>query len=138
MGDIFSSNHTLEVLAKSLEGLSKRHKALANNIANVDTPQYKRRDVTFQQTLKDVIHKQQSQLPLSTTHPGHISSPAPNQSQFFTHQFFDTSYRADENNVDIEKEMVEMNKNALLYDSVTNFMTSKFSLLQHAIEEGRR
>jgi flagellar basal-body rod protein FlgB len=138
MGDIFSANPTFDVLSKSLEGLSKRHDALANNIANVDTPNYKRRDVNFQETLERTIQNQSSTIPLRTTHPGHMSFSPSGEAQFSVSKAQDTSYRADQNNVDIEKELVEMNKNSLLYDSVTDFLNNEFTILRYAIEEGRR
>ena len=138
MGDIFSKHHTLGILSKSLSALAQRHKVLANNIANVDTPGFKRSDVNFQQVLKRAVESQkQESLPLKTTHPQHI--PLEEGAALSVPVIKDTSttYRKDGNNVDIEKEIVEINKNSLLYNATVNFANNEFSLLKHAIEEGR-
>jgi flagellar basal body rod protein FlgB len=50
--DPISMSETLQVLRKSMDCLSVRNEAIANNIANADTPQYKRIEVTFQEQLK--------------------------------------------------------------------------------------
>ncbi|MBD3246343.1 MAG: flagellar basal body rod protein FlgB [Candidatus Omnitrophica bacterium] len=139
MGDVFSANHMMRVLEKSLEGLSRRHDALTNNIANVDTPHYNRKDVNFRDTLKQVIKEDTSRVNLHTTDPGHIGlSVQRNGPSFSIEAVNDTAYRNDRNNVDIEKEIVEINKNSLLYNAATDMLNNEFFLLRYAIEEGRR
>ena len=51
IGRIFE-NVTLNVLKKGIEGVNRRHQAIANNIANVDTPNYQRATVSFEDELK--------------------------------------------------------------------------------------
>lgn len=138
MGDIFSQNQTLNIIEKSLGALAQRQKVLSNNIANVDTPGFKRSDVDFQAVLSKAINDEPvSGLPLSITDPRHmILRPEPS---FTVPVYKDghTSYRKDGNNVDIDKEVVELNKNALLYESAIRAADAQFSLLKLAIEGGR-
>ncbi|MCM8774286.1 MAG: flagellar basal body rod protein FlgB [Candidatus Omnitrophica bacterium] len=140
MGDIFPQNQILEILGKSLQGTSLRHRVLSNNIANVDTPQFKRSDVDFNQTLKRIIGEKNNDLQISPvkTHPKHISIKETSQFTFPVIKDFTSSYRKDGNNVDIEREMVEINKNSLMYNSIVNLLNNEFFILRYAIEEGRR
>ncbi|HEY9745428.1 MAG TPA: flagellar basal body rod protein FlgB, partial [Oculatellaceae cyanobacterium] len=80
---------TSQVMHKALDGLSKRHKAIASNLANVDTPNYRRRDVSFEAALAQAVEqasqggarqtiKQASNdvaSPLKTTRPEHFAIP---------------------------------------------------------------
>ncbi|MBN2482988.1 MAG: flagellar basal body rod protein FlgB [Candidatus Omnitrophica bacterium] len=138
MGDIFFDNQMLNILQQGLNGVSQRHRVLSNNIANADTPNFKRSDVDFYGTLSRIIQKESKTAPLYTTHPDHLAVSQPVMSPVFgIMQSFDTTQRADGNNVDIEKEIVEVNKNAILHDTLINFVSSEFSGLRYAIQEGR-
>ncbi len=138
MGDIFSQNQTLKIIEKSLSTLAQRQKVLSNNVANVDTPGFKRSDIDFQAVLRKAITDEPSSgLPLCLTDSHHMK-PAPDFS--FTVPVYkdaSTSYRRDGNNVDIDKEVVELNKNALMYESAIRAADAQFSLLKLAIEGGR-
>ena len=138
MGDIFSSHNTLRVISKSLGVLAQKQKVLSNNIANVDTPGFKRSNVDFQQVLKQTVENQsRGGLSLCTTDPKHLSL-SQNSSDFIpVIKDMSSTYRKDGNNVDIEKEIVEINKNSLLYNSAVTFANNEFFLLKHAIEGGR-
>ena len=46
----------INVLQRASEASAKRHEVISNNIANVDTPNYKRQDVSFQNVLNGAIH----------------------------------------------------------------------------------
>jgi len=138
MSDIFSDNQMLNVLKSGLNGVSARHKALSNNIANADTPGFKRSDVDFYGTLSRIIQKETKTAPLYTTHSNHLEISQPVMSPAFNiMQSFNTTHRQDGNNVDIEKEIVEINKNAILHKTLINFVTSQFSGLRYSIDEGR-
>ena len=139
MGDIFFQNHMLNVLDQGLTGVAQRHRVLSNNIANADTPNFKRSDVDFYGTLSRVIQQETKTAPLYTTHASHMAVSRPVLSPAFpVRQSFDTTHRVDGNNVDIEKEIVEINKNSILHQTLVNFVTNQFTSLRYAIEEGRR
>ena len=46
---------TWNVLEKDMEGLAQRFKAVSRNVANADTPGYARRNVSFEDQLRDVL-----------------------------------------------------------------------------------
>ena len=67
------SNQSFGVLEKTLNGLDLRNKAISNNLANVDTPNYKRRSVSFRNQLKSAMEGSND---LATTNNRHIATGA--------------------------------------------------------------
>ncbi|MCG0274595.1 MAG: flagellar basal body rod protein FlgB [Thermosediminibacteraceae bacterium] len=127
------------LLQKMMDAKWIRHEVLANNIANVDTPNFKRSEVAFETLLQKYIKESGSKLPLSTTSEKHI----PNSKKTFDLKprvvvQHDRTFRNDGNNVDIDKEMVELIQNAIAYNILADQVQRQFSLLRSAITEGRR
>jgi flagellar basal-body rod protein FlgB len=129
---------TLDVLAKALQAASLRQEAIAQNMANVDTPGYKAVEVSFEEQLRRSLSKRAA-VKMRTTHPAHMT-----QTQSFTDinpvmvRRTGTSARADGNNVDPELEMAELAANQLMYSTLTRLVSEKYSLLKYAISEGKR
>lgn len=116
-----------------MNGSSMRHEVLINNIANANTPNFKRNDVSFQSALEGAINPQ---LPLKTTKSKHINI-ATSTTEPLIIQDQETSLRSDGNNVDIDIELASMAENNLYFNSLVNFLSSQLSLLRQAISEGR-
>lgn len=127
------STPALTVLEKGLNASSLRQKVLVNNVANIDTPGFKRSDVDFQVAL-DIAMGNKSNLPLKTTLPGHITgvNADGNQSSVVTDQ--STSMRNDSNNVDIDREMANVAENGLYYNGLTRAISSQLGLLRMVIK----
>ncbi|KXG77604.1 Flagellar basal body rod protein FlgB [Fervidicola ferrireducens] len=127
------------LLKKYMDAKWLRHEVLSNNIANVDTPNFKRSDVVFEDLLKNYLKENGSKLPLSTTNEKHIQntwSMIDIKPKIIVQN--DRTLRNDGNNVDIDKEMVELAENALSYNIIAEQVQRQFSLLRSAITEGRR
>ncbi len=123
-------NSVLSVLEKGLKASSLRQKVLADNVANVDTPGFKRSDVDFQLALNDALG---SALSLKTTVPKHITRVgAENQSIVQTDR--STSFRNDSNNVDIDREMANVAENGLYYNALTRTISSQLGILRMVIK----
>ena len=120
----------------------KRHDVLVGNIANVDTPTYKTRDLDikgFQEALEAVIHDRRSpaSLPDLNTHPylqdkpridvAALSNPVLAEPRNITFQ--------DANNRSIEQEMVELTKNTLKQSFLLQMLTNQMSQLETVISE---
>ena len=124
------------VLEKGIYASSLRHKVLSNNIANVNTPKFKRSDVSFEGYLQSSMADNGKKLPLVRTNEKHL-----NASNGFTALSVDTqsaySVRTDGNNVDIDSEMAEMAKNTIYYDAVTQQLSRYYSGIKNAIREGK-
>lgn len=126
----------INVLSQALTGLAQRQQAIAGNIANVDTPGYKRQDVNFESQLRAELGLNSS-LPLATTSPLDMSSAgvAPG--------LLDTSgngngsaspaQRNDGNNVDIDYEMTQLSQTTLQYETLTQATQTTFNTLNSIV-----
>ena len=124
----------LSVLEKGLDASSLRQKVIANNIANVDTPGFKRSDVDFQAVLGTALGEQVGALPLKMTSPQHIAGINNGEAQAVVTDNA-TTLRNDGNNVDIDREMANVAENGLYYNSVTRSISSQLGLLRMVIQE---
>jgi flagellar basal-body rod protein FlgB len=117
----------IDVFKKALNVSWLKNKTITNNIANVDTPGYKKEIVRFDSVLNNAID-------LVKTNEKHIStsSESPRIEKMTT-----TSFRKDGNNVDIDTEMAELSKNQLKFNIITSQLNSKLSRLKKAIDSGR-
>ena len=117
---------TKYIIAGGAKNLIKND-VLSNNIANADTPGYKRKDVQFETYLSNAIAGRDSldetvaNIDLSTL-----------ESTTYTEQA-GLSYRADGNNVDISTENVELAKNQLRYYTLMNSVNQEFNRLESAL-----
>lgn len=130
------SRKVFAIVERGLDAASLRQRVLSDNLANVDTPGYKRSDVRFQQELRRVMEARR--LPLRLTHATHLSGktvdlPAPQVVKDDT-----ISYRNDGNNVDIDVEMARLAENSIYYDALARQMSYLLGSLRSAILEGRR
>jgi flagellar basal-body rod protein FlgB len=139
MVDKIFDNETLISLKKALDAASLRQKVIANNIANVDTPGFKRADVAFEDELRAALEVQEK-LEMQTPHPKHISNKRKNledvNPRVITQS--DTTYRNDLNNVDIEQEMAKLTENNIIYNTIAQLISEKLRMLRTTIQEGRR
>jgi len=107
---IFDQNN---LLGKALQVTSLRNDVINTNIANADTPGYKRKTVSFEDMFQQAVYAKNASA-------ADIAKLTP------TVQVADPGFsgRLDENNVDIEQEMTEMYKNALRNDVLVGGITS--------------
>lgn len=141
-------NPLIDFLESGLDGASLRHKAISNNIANVDTPGYKREDVDFLSTLKAessrLENNFENKLSLSTTDDAHIKTATAStgiastgtKTPFKLVHMNNTSSRDDGNNIDVEYEMAEMAKNNIYYNTLIQQVTDRFKFINDAISKG--
>ncbi|WP_066173026.1 flagellar basal body rod protein FlgB [Bacillus marinisedimentorum] len=128
------STETFGVLERSLNYASLKQKAISSNIANVDTPDYKAKDVKF----KDVLNQSAADFKANRTDRRHLDFKGGHPSgQLSIHQRQGTMYNHNGNNVDIDHEMAEMAKNQIYYNALTDRINGKFNSLQTVIKGGR-
>jgi len=132
--DLFSST-TIPALGEVLTFAQARHTVLAGNIANVNTPGYRLRDLSqteFQEKLKEAIASSRASAePMS---PG-LASAEPNDPMRQVRSSLQNLVYHDDTNIDLEKQVAEMTKNHLLHNFALTVMTDQFQLLQTAISE---
>jgi flagellar basal-body rod protein FlgB len=128
----------LRALYLGLDGLAMRQRATANNIANVDTPNYKAQRVEFEAQLQRAIEGdlRSNALPMTTTDAQHIrgvsqSSMAP----LVTVDSEPNAYRNDNNNVDIDLEMVNLAETQIRFQAVSQMTSQKLIRLKTLIQD---
>lgn len=130
-------NNKTVLLEKALDAAWLRNETISNNIANVNTPGYKKSYVKFEELLSDSfdkfqisgIKKDEKFLPIGRDTVQCVS-PQVVQEDF-------TSMRRDKNNVDIDVEMAELAKNTIRYNALIAQMSKEFSKIKLAISGGR-
>lgn len=129
---------TINMVQDGLDGAMKRQEAIADNMANVNTPGYKRKEVSFQQSLKQAYLNQDSGLKMQTAHLRHLGDEQQTRVQPVTDRVTSTSMRNDENNVDPDREMAKQAKNSLYYQGLAQFERSTLSQIGSLISDLRR
>ncbi len=97
-----------------------RHKILAGNLANADTPYYKARDIKFDAFLNEET------LRLRATNPLHIRQIEAEANIEITER--EEGMWLDKNNVEEDEEIAKMTENALLYQAALKLMNERFQL----------
>lgn len=127
-----------KILEKSLDASLLRNDTIAQNIANDDTPAYKRKDVAFEQYLNDSLGK--TNLEGNLTDKRHIainSKDIDKVEPSITQDNSDVSMRIDGNNVDIDSEMAYLAKNQIKYNTLIQLISSNYSKIKNVIREGK-
>lgn len=125
----------INIYKNALNGTWERNKAISNNIANENTPKYKRKVVSFEDQLKDSIKS--NQLDLKTTNKKHIKIGTSEFSPIITTDK-STSYRIDGNNVNMDRETGELAKNTIMYNALIEQVTNDFRKIKNVIQEGSK
>jgi flagellar basal-body rod protein FlgB len=119
MTGIFSQLNSLD---HALQGAQENHRVLSQNIANVNTPGYKTQRLDFDKLMQ--------QMQAAGSSP-QAAADAVKQIPIETLQGI--AERIDGNNVDLEREVSELKKNALVSQAYTHLMASKLSTMRRAI-----
>ena len=120
----------MNVLDKAADASWIRNEVLSNNIANVDTPNFKRQDVAFEQYLMAQLEGADS-ANLSKV----VANVDLDSITSTTYTDPNTlSYRLDGNNVDIDTENVELASNQLKYQALINSISNEFNMLENAMK----
>jgi len=121
-----------EIMRRALDGAWARQEVLSANVANAETPGYKRLDIDFQSYLRKAVENKARPV---TTDPRHLTGTG--EDRLFATQDL-SSITPDGNSVDIDKEMGEVSTNTLYYEAVSRQLSSYLALLRKAATEGRR
>lgn len=125
-----SLDNYLGIHAKAMMLRDQRSSQLANNLANVNTPHYKARDINFNETLQQTMAD--SSTKMVADNPGHISGG----NDFSTQLKYRTpTYTSlDGNTVDKDVETVEFARNALSYQASLTFLDGKIKSMLTALK----
>ncbi|NNU76056.1 flagellar basal body rod protein FlgB [Clostridium estertheticum] len=127
-----TNGDTYSLLKKSMDASALRGKVSANNIANINTKNYKGLYVTFEETLKDNMAADT----MKTDNSKDIQAGNSN-GEITVNRDESTSARQDGNNVDIDLEMTNQAANTLMYAALVSQVNSKISLTSYVIGGGK-
>ncbi|SKB90122.1 flagellar basal-body rod protein FlgB [Lachnospiraceae bacterium] len=116
----------INVLDRAADASYLRNKAIANNMANINTPGYKRQDVSFASNLEKALrHSKYRSLDqkVGSVRLDHLKGTV-----FTDHENY--SYRLDGNNVDIDTESAHLASNTILYNGLTQSINAEFNNLK--------
>ncbi len=131
------NNPTLLALKRDLDTAALRQRVIADNLANLNTPGFKKSVVSFEEQLQAALND--NSMPLRTTHPKHIGGvkhPAEVLPQVV--QVTDSGMRADGNNVDADEEMVNLAANQIKYNTSAQSLSEHYSLISYIITSSGR
>jgi flagellar basal-body rod protein FlgB len=135
---MFPDDLTTAVLTRAMAGYSARNTAIANNIANADTPGYKRVDVSFESALAGAVDADRQRLRMDvgasisaidgSDVTRRVDEVAPNVMSTDT-----TTMRVDGSNVDPDDEMARLSANQLASSTVVSLLDKRFAQFRTAI-----
>jgi len=114
---------TTDILSKALEASWKRNEVYASNIANAETPGYKRKEVVFEEYLEEALKSESPPKKIFNVQPKVIESNS------------NLSYRLDGNNVNIDTEMSMLAQNQIKYYSLVSQVNYNFERLKMVMKK---
>ena len=116
---------TMDGLAEALTLHQRRHEVLASNLANVETPGFRARDLDFQAALREAFNPERD-------------AEAPGGADVRLITDLDAPARADGNTVDLDLQMAKLGGNGTRYLALARLLGLRIALLRQAIEGGGR
>jgi flagellar basal-body rod protein FlgB len=126
-----SFGKTVDVLQRTMDTSLLRREVISNNIANAETPDFKRSDVSFEAELSKALASENKRtLPAKVTDPRHMSfNQTVDYKSVRPRRVLDylTQSKNNGNNVDIEQEMMMATQNQMMYELMTQSVSFQFS-----------
>lgn len=121
---------TIRLVEDRLTLNTRRQEIVASNIANIDTPGYVARDVSFEEILKKSM---EPRLQLASTHSQHMKNPDPGETLEKEANRVSIEMTGP---VNLEEEMAKLSRNNIEYQFLVTMLNKKFALLKLALTEG--
>ena len=119
-------NKTHQMLSSMLDYRSARHRVINSNVANIDTPDYKPKDLKFPQELNSAM---KTQCDLVRTHPRHLPVIPPGPQNY---KILETGEKTS-----LDTEMMNISENNLMYNLTVELLARKFRGIQNVLKETR-
>ena len=121
-------------LIKQLSFRAQKQKVISSNIANIDTPNYKTKDLTFQKAMEN----SKNQLKLTSTNKMHIIPNSNIKDKVIQYEVKGLQEQNDGNNVNLEQQMSEQSKNNLLFRAITSSLKKDSRFLKMSIDSASK
>jgi flagellar basal-body rod protein FlgB len=108
-----------DMLGRLMDAAALRHHVIAHNMANVNTPGYRRLEVSFEETFGKALRTRGEEAAASIR-PRIVEAPSP-------------GLRRDGSNLDVDRELGGLNKNALVYAAASQILQSRVATMRSAI-----
>lgn len=122
ISNLSQDQFTYEIIKKGLDASSERSKVIANNISNINTANYKRRYVSFEESLK----QNETELNLKVSNKRHFNDGA-SLGEITVKEDKTSSMRDDGNNVNLDLEKVNQAANTLMYNAMIAQLNNRIS-----------
>jgi flagellar basal-body rod protein FlgB len=133
---MFPDDLTTEVLTAALRGTNARNTAIANNVANSETPGYKRIDISFEAALAEALQSDRKRLSRGSSAMSAFDSDTTRAIDDFApavHSIDTTTMRVDGSNVDPDDEMAQLSANQLANQTIVSLLDKRFGQFRTAI-----
>lgn len=127
---------SIDLFKKVLDASWLKNTTISDNMANVNTPGYKRKVVEFDSLLKNYLDQSNSSMKVTDEKHFKIHNQSNTLEPKVT-TLQDTSFRKDENNVNVDVEMTEFSKNLIKYNAMSQQVTAELKRVRMAIRDGR-
>ena len=124
-----SDTQLVSALRRQMTIAVAKQVASAGNLANVDTPEYKAVEVNFASALDERL------TPAAATHSKHFSTAS--SGAISTQEIPGVTPRRDGNTVQLDQELLTMNRAGGDFSAAQTALAAKFRLVRYAINEGR-
>ena len=131
----FFQNQTIDAMEAYMGRLSQRQQIVSSNLANIDTPGYKTKDISFHATMQELLSEEPSEL--NVTRPGHTKGMAIAIPQVQAFEVQGLTLREDQNNVDLDRELLKLSETSFSYSLMSQMLRGKFRTISSSINEGR-
>lgn len=124
----FLFGKTVDFLSTMMDFRAERHRVLVSNIVNMDTPDYKPKELVFNKSLEEA-QAARKELELGRTNNGHLTATSGKGEQFRVLQSGDK--------VEIDREMAALTDNNLMFNLTVELLSRKFRAVNTVLKETR-
>lgn len=126
-------NHSIEAIKEGLAAASIRHNLIVENISNVSTPRYQRKDLDFNKAFRMRMNET---IAAQRTHEKHFSFSGQTADwDLFVTKPNVTDVNSNFNNVDLDVELVNMSNNTIYYNALSVLAQKKFNIYRSVLRE---
>ena len=132
---ILFGTRSIELLKGGLDAGAARMQVIAENLANVETPGYRAREVLFESLLGEAQSQVSQSLPLTLTNGQHLTASAGPDGAVPPPRIVASAAPTEAgnaHNVDAERELVEMQKNEIQFQALSQVLGDKYRQLKDA------
>ena len=131
----FFQNQTIDAMEAYMGRLSQRQQIVSSNLANIDTPGFKTKDISFHATMQELLSEEPSEL--NVTRPEHTKGMVMASPHVQAFEVQGLTVREDQNNVDLDRELLKLSETSFSYSLMSQMLRGKFRTISSSINEGR-